>query len=146
MITAKWKEGIGFYRNANAQIVAEEIMGIGESASPQQIVDKARNPDTELHKCFEWNDSIAAERFRLWQARDICCKLVIKEEVVPEDRPEVRVFVKTAAGENYKPTEIVVKHDGEYEQLLAQAWRELQIFKNKYKMLSELKEILDLIN
>ena len=71
MIVAKWKEGIGFYKGISAQKVAEEIASIGESATPQQIVDRARDENSELHKCFEWDDSIAAENWRKQQARII---------------------------------------------------------------------------
>lgn len=146
MITAKWREGFGIYKDVDAQIVAEEIMSIGDSATPQQIVDMARDENTELHKCFEWDDTIAAERWRLQQARQVTYHLVIKEEVIPKDRPEMRVFVMPKTQEGYKRTEIVVKIDSEYEALLKRAWVELQIFKRKYSCLTELKEIFDLID
>jgi hypothetical protein len=35
------------------------------------VVDYARAPTTELHRHFEWNDSEAAEAYRLVQARQI---------------------------------------------------------------------------
>ena len=41
------------YKGVDPQKVAEEIMGIGESATPRQIVDRARDEKSELHKCFE---------------------------------------------------------------------------------------------
>ena len=144
MITAKWRDGFGFYTNVDAQKVAEEIRSIGEEASPQQIVDMARSQSAELHKCFEWDDSIAAEKFRLEQARLVVRHLVIKEETVPEDRPEVRYFFKPKRDEGYKSTEIIVRKEDEYKALLAQAWAELQAFKVKYSMLTELQEIFDL--
>ena len=146
MITAKWKEGFGtLYKGTDAQTVAEEIVAIGESASPQQILDKARDEDTELHKCFEWDDSIAAEKFRLHQARNLVCHLVIKEDAVPADRPEIRFFVKPANTVSYRKTEIVVKNKDEYAMLLEKAYAELRAFKLKYACLQELSEILALI-
>lgn len=146
MITAKWKEGYGIYQRANAQTVAEEIMAIGDDATPQEIVAKARDDSTELHKCFEWDDDLAAEKYRLIQAREIVRHLVIKEDEVPKDRPEVRFFFKPNKDEGYKPTKVVVRKEDEYQRLLAQAWAELQAFKQKYSCLVELKEILELIN
>ena len=145
MITAKWKEGIGFFSKADANKVAEEIRSIGDNATPQQIVDKARDESTELHKCFEWDDTVAAEQWRKQQARIIVCHLVIREDTVPTDRPEVRYFFKPKPDEGYKPTQIIVRKEDEYQQLLAQAWAELQAFKVKYAMLNELQEIFELI-
>jgi len=145
MITAKWREGYGFFKGVDAQKVAEEIRGIGEEASSQQIVDRARDENSELHKCFEWDDSIAAEKYRLKQAGYVVHHLVIKEETVPEDRPEIRYFFKPKAESGYKPTKVIVRKEDEYKALLARAWAELQAFKVKYSMLTELQEIFDLI-
>ena len=145
MITATWRAGFGFYKDANPQKVAEELLTLGDDFKPVDVVNAARNENSELHKCFEWDDSIAAEKYRIEQARKVVQFLVIQEETVPEDRPEVRYFVKTDKTEGYKPTEVVVKIDTEYQKLLKQAWAELQAFKAKYNMLSELQEIFDLI-
>lgn len=145
MITAKWKEGYGFFNKADANKVAQEIRSIGENATTQQIVDKARDESTELHKCFEWDDAIAGEKYRLVQARHVVCQLVIKEDTVPTNRPEVRFFYKPEKSDGYKPTQVIVKKEDEYQKLLVQAWSELQAFKVKYSMLSELQEIFELI-
>ena len=145
MIQAKWKNGYGFFK-ADAQLVAEEILEIGDDVHAEDILDKARNEDTELHKCFEWDDGIAAEKYRLQQARDIVKLLVIREESEPVDRPEIRLFYKTDQQEGYKPTKIIVKKEDEYRLLLERAYGELRAFKAKYSMLTELQEIFDLIN
>jgi hypothetical protein len=36
---------------------------------PFDVVEAARDPGSPLHDSFEWNDSVAAERYRLEQAR-----------------------------------------------------------------------------
>ena len=146
MIVAKWKEGFGFYKDVDANKVATEIRSIGEDVSAEQIVNKARDEGTELHKCFEWDNDIAAEKYRLVQARYVVHHLVIEEKEVPTDRPEIRFFVKTGNKEGYKETKIVVQKEDEYKALLARAWAELRAFKKKYSCLKELQEILDLID
>lgn len=140
----KWKHGFGFVK-ADAQIVAEEILEIGEDVSPQQVLEKARNENTELHKCFEWDDAIASEKYRLIQARDVIRFLVIEEETVPTDRPEVRMMYKTDNATGYKPVRVIMQDKTEYEKLLERAWAELRAFKAKYSMLTELEEIFNLI-
>lgn len=146
-IVAKWS-ATGTRFRADAQKCYEEIMEICDgikSASPQAILEKARDESTELHKCFTWDDSIAAEKWRITEARLVTRQLVIKEVEVPKDRPEVRLFYKTDNESGYKPTEIIVQKEDEYKQLLANAYRELRAFKAKYSMLKELQEIFDLI-
>lgn len=145
MITATWKNGYRFFK-ADPQKCAEEIMSIGGEVTPEQVLEKGRDKDSELHKCFEWDDSIAAEKYRLNQAGTVLRLLVIKEEEKPEDRPEVRFFHKTKDDEGYKPVHIIVKKEDEYAALLERAWAELRAFKAKYACLQELQEIFELID
>ena len=147
MITAKWKQGFeGFYKDVDPNKVANEIMDIGESATPAEILERATDESTELHKCFEWDDSIAAGKYRLQQARRVVQFLVIKEEQVPENRPEIRFFHVTKTNGGYKQTSIIVRKDDEYKALLEKAMSELRAFKAKYSCLSELQEIFELID
>jgi len=39
--------------------------------TPEEVVDEARDPDSPLHRYFEWDDSAAAEAWRLNQARSM---------------------------------------------------------------------------
>ena len=143
MIFAAWKSGCRI--SADAQKVADEILAIGSSATTAQILDKARDAQTELHKCFDWNDAEAAEKWRLQQARHIVCNLVIKEKN-DTPRPEVRVFFKTDADSGYKPTVLIMQDKDEYQKLLARALAELNSFRAKYKSLTELDGVFDAID
>ena len=140
-----WRRGAGFFK-ADANKVATEIMAIGDDVKPSDVVEKARDKSTELHKCFTWDNKVAGEKWRLYEARQVMCQLVIVEEESPTDRPEIRVFHKTLDDEGYKPIEIVVQNKDEYAKLLERAWAELRAFKAKYAMLKELEEILNLID
>ena len=52
---AEWRIK-GIYK-ADAQKVADEIGD--KKVTPQEILEKARDETSELHKCFEWDDSVA---------------------------------------------------------------------------------------
>ncbi len=143
MIFAAWKPGSRY--GADAKKVADEISSIGDSATPAQILDKARDNKSELHKCFDWNDSEAAEKWRLHQARNIVCSLVYKEES-KEAAPSVRLFFKTDNECGYKPTSLILQNKDEYKKLLSRALAELNSFKAKYKTLSELDGVFDAID
>lgn len=131
---------------ADAVKVYREISSIGDDVSKEQIVEYAReNVDSELHKCFEWDDAKAAESWRLQQAKLIVCNL--KTNVAKDDESEpvyVRVFHQVE-NTNYVPLKVHVSDADSYQRLLAEAMRELRAFKEKYKNLVELKEIFDLI-
>lgn len=131
--------------HADAQKVAEEILSIGAEASPRQIVEKASDRDTELHKCFTWDNKAAAEKWRLHEARHIVSCLVIHRDEEHSDKPEIRYFHKNDMG-GYKPAEYIFSHADEHEKLLQQALADLQAFKNKYQSLQELDYILCLIS
>lgn len=47
---------------------------------PQDVLNAARNPESPIHECFEWNDCLAAESFRLDQARDLIRRVRIEVE------------------------------------------------------------------
>lgn len=143
MVFAAWKPGSRY--GADAQKVADEISSIGDSATPAQILDKARDKNSELHKCFDWNDAEAAEKWRLQQARLVVCNLIYKE-TIRESASPVRLFFKTDGESGYKSTSLILQNKDEYQKLLSRALAELNSFKTKYKTLSELDGVFDAID
>lgn len=140
---AAWK--LNLY-NADPGKVAYEIMSIGNSVTPEQVVEAARVENSELHKCFDWDDSIAADKWRKQQAGDIIRNLIIERTEDSGDKAPIRMFYKTSESSGYVHTALIVKNQSEYEALLQQAYAELRAFKRKYSCLSELDEILALID
>lgn len=56
------------------------LKGKSKILNPKKVVDWAgKNPKSELHKHFEWDDKKAGAAFRLWQARELI-KLDISHE------------------------------------------------------------------
>lgn len=145
-IVATWRTP-GIFK-ADPQKVCDELKDLGDEFTPDEIVEKAKNSTTELHKCFEWDNDVAAEKYRLHQARMITSNLVfLKESDVEEEQPVlVRVYNKTEQTGGYKPPERVFTQADEYEKLLKRATAELHQFKVKYSMLKELDYILSLID
>lgn len=139
MLQVEWRVK-GIFK-ADAQKVYEEI---GDNKIPlQEMVDRARDENSELHKCFEWNDSIAAEKYRLQQARTILAMLRFKPK--KEGEQSVRVFSLTTEKSTYQPTKQFLVQADEYQDLLKRALAELEAFKRKYSTLSELEEVFKAI-
>lgn len=138
----------GLYK-ADATRVVNELLELGEEYSLHDVVNKARNEDSEMHNIFEWNDVIAGEKYREIQAGKMVRNIVIvrEEEKKTTEKSNVRYFVPTGNRDNtYTTTKaFVIKQNG-YEELLNRAYMELRAFKQKYQSLTELEEIFALIS
>lgn len=145
-MTVRWKL-TGIFK-ADAEMVANEIAAIGDNVTPQQIVDRAKDEGSELHKCFTWDDTIAAQKWRLEEARKVVQLLVIDRSQETDTEPPVRVFFKIGStrDEGYKQTVNILRNNDEYAALLKQALAELEAFQRKYRTLSELEPVFDAIS
>ena len=144
-IKIAWKSGVNPY-NADAEKVAGEIAAVGDSATPAQILELARDSSTELHKCFEWDDSKAAEKYRLIQAAHVARNLVIIRDNEPDDSAQIRLLHVTTKGEGYKPITVIKANQDEYQRLLDNARSDLKVFQQKYHTLAELDAVMDAID
>ena len=116
---------------------------------PKDVVEYARDPDTALHQKFNWDDTTAAELYRLWQARKI---ITVNVTVLKRDDISVNTFVSLKA-DRYKQGE-----DGEFtggyrsmvdvlstpslrKTLLEEALEEHDFWEKKYQHVVELAEI-----
>lgn len=131
---------------ADAEAVYKEITALGDSFSPADIVEAARDESSELHKCFEWRDEVAAEKYREHQARMIITQLVVRTETSDNTPVSVRVISSANEINTYVPTKMLIKSESDYADLLERAKRELQAFQQKYSTLSELQEIFTAID
>jgi hypothetical protein len=67
----------------NSQAIEKELSRLHKKhgrLTPEILVTEAKNPKNPLHNRFEWKNAIAAEKFRLQQARDIieCSRFVFQ--------------------------------------------------------------------
>lgn len=131
----------GFYKQ-DANEVGRELEKI-EVLIPENVVNVARDENNILHEMFEWDDSIAGEKYRKQQASKIIANISVK--VIAEDKPNklVRAFVTTKKNSGFKPIEKVVKDVDQYALLLDKAYRELNYIKIKYENLKEIQELLE---
>lgn len=134
---AEWRIK-GIYK-ADAQKVADEIGN--KEITPEEVLEMAKDENSELHKCFEWNNDIAAEKYRLQQARAIIINLVYKTDKKTEQ--PIRMFQITTKKSTYQPTRQFLVQEDEYQNLLKRAKSELEAFKKKYHTLTELELVFE---
>ena len=137
----------GLYK-ADANKVCQELQELGEQYTLSQVVEKAKNEQSEMHNLFEWDDTIAGQKYREAQAGTMIRCLVIAKKEDQEEKPtNIRIFHNTGKRDNaYTPITRFIRNQDEYAELLERAYEELRAFKKKYSSLSELDEILSLID
>lgn len=130
----------GIY-NADPAKVYNEIEEIGESCSAADIVERAKDRSTELHKCFTWDNTEAANKWRLHQARNIVCSLVIRVEQSEkkEEKPIPLRMIVNKDTDHYVPIKTITKVADDYEKILEQAKRDAIAFSRKYASSPSLK-------
>lgn len=136
--------------NADAQLVGEELEEVERAGTldPEHIVEYAeRHKDSELYKCFEWDNEEAGRKYRLTQANKIICSisLEIKEEPRKLQRVYVSVKDKDTKERTFKNINEVLKNDEEYQQLIDKAKEDLIRCKEKYEDLLEKEDLKDII-
>jgi hypothetical protein len=119
----------------------------GGNLQPSVVVNAARPEDSPLHHSFEWDDSEAAEKWRLQQARQLITA-VVKYETIDGKSVPVQVFVSLTTdrkkdGAGYRLTQSVMSDDEHRHQLLTDALQELNGFKLKYRRLTELAKVFE---
>jgi hypothetical protein len=144
MIEVTWKQSASNFHKADAQKCYEEM---GETdVTPEKVLEIARDENTELHKCFEWDDGKAAEKYRLSQARQIISFLIVKDDNAEEDDIPIRVFQISREKNTYQPIRTFVENQDEYKALLKRAMTELVNIRNRYKQLKELEDVFAAID
>lgn len=114
----------------------------GGKLYPRDVVDEAREESSPLHKSFEWNDCVAAEQWRIEQARRL---IQISVTVLDGTKEPIRAFVSLTTdrkdGGGYFPVEAVLSNKKQTEQMLKDAAAELKLFTLKYNTIKELTEV-----
>lgn len=141
-----WKMS-GFYDKADANIVGKEIDELS-SITCENVVEKAKDETTELHKLFEWDNNIAGEKYRKIQANQIIQNIqVVVKKGDEKNAPTLsKAFVTLKKNTEFEPIEVVVNNPEKYNALLDRATRQLKTIREKYAELEELQSIFTLID
>ena len=136
-----------------AQVAGEYLEELGKEEgglTARLLLEKSRPEGALLHDTFEWDDTEAAERYRLGQARYFISNVVtveLKGKTIEPTRAFVSV-TETAHAEVglYKPIHIALSDSPSRQIVLGNAIREMESFKEKYQNLAELANVISAIN
>lgn len=132
---------------ASAQTVGETLERIEQrdgAITKEAFLEESRPKDSPTHNMFEWDDTVAAEKYRLEQSRLIIADVVVTIER-DEEPKKVAGFVNVTYGKHnkaeYNSIDVAMQDDSKRNAILANAFEELKAFEIKYGEYSELAGI-----
>lgn len=136
----------------DAQKVGEELEAMRQETgtlSPAQIVEAARPKKSLLHGYFEWDNTVAAQKHREAQAAHLLRSIVaVKVSSLPHLEQPTRAFVSVSRARDdaaedddagsYTSLAEAIRVVDYREQLIRGALRDLDAYRVRYQLLSEL--------
>lgn len=114
----------------------------GGALRPEEVVEEAASPAHPLHPYFEWDDSAAADRYRVQQARQMIASVRVRVVDPKGRRAPFKAWFSVRRddriGRAYVPLEEVAAQAPLREQVVADALRELQAWSARYRAYQEM--------
>jgi len=136
----KFAEGSRFSGDPN--VVGKTLHAIKQRTgelTPTVIVEAAMSEKSPLHRYFDWDDSTAASKWRLQQARFLVCS-VVTVSVDGEETTPVRSFV--SVDNNYESLQVVMSDDGMRSQAIIDVQSAIKSLRDKLKSFEEFADVL----
>lgn len=151
-----------FKPKAGAHLTVEQAVEYGKridwlaskqsgSITPEEVLEDAKNKTSPLHGYFEWDDSLAAEKWRVTQANYLLRSIEIV--VTRSDGTEMQVrqyysiIEETEQGQtqSYYMLGVVLNDAEKRAAVIADAFREVENWRLRYEQYSEFNEICGVI-
>ena len=109
------------------------------------VIEEARKRGSPLHGFFEWDDSRAAQEYRLDQARHLVRSITVTVEGNGEPIA-VRAFVHVGSRQEYMPSVRAMRQSEIREEVVARALAELESWRRRYYNLREFAGVVAAID
>lgn len=143
----KWKN---YKYSVPAEIVGKHFQKLEKkegALTSQNVLESARSEKSPIHSLFEWDDTKAAEQYRLKQAAQLICNLTV--EIETDDKPiECRAYMDVSEAKvgSFINVQSAFQSEESRDVVLRRALNELSAFKTKYKNLLELQDVFNVID
>lgn len=114
----------------------------GGHLTPLAVVNAARDRKHILHKHFEWEDALAAESFRLDQARSLISCIHVENAEAGSGVARAFMSIRDKDGVSYRSLDDILRSADLQQRVLAQAERDLLAFENRYRDLEDVCELI----
>lgn len=133
------------------EIIAKELNRIREHDGQLQavgVVQASRPKNAPLHALFEWDNTAAAEKWRINQAQNIINIIQVKTTGNNNRTNTVPVFLNVScprdgvpSGRVYEPVEVAMANPETRRQILAAALRRLLAIRDEYRNYIEFDKV-----
>ena len=131
---------------ADAQKIGEALAKIAALAqgelTPPAVLDAARASRHVLHQHFEWDDSVAANAYRVDQARTLIRCVEIVSEATGDDPVQAFISITDKAGTSYRTMQAVLDSVELQVAALRQAERDMDAFTKRYRMIEDVCDLI----
>lgn len=139
----------------DAQVVGEEIHRLSKGTAglkPERLVSVAASDESPLHPLFTWDDSEAANKYRIHEARNVINALKVTVKI--EDRDvQAPAFISVGhtvetqeRGEGYRSVITVVADQQFAMEAKAEALSRLRAIRQRYASLDDLAPVWRVID
>ena len=130
--------------------IRDVLTGIYQShggLTPEIVVDEARPEDSPLHSRFEWDDDIAAEKYRRVQAAHIIRSVHVQYEG-SKGSTSIRGFIAVRNIDDdtstvFKPVVEVLENPDSKRLVLNEMHRDWNTFRDKYQHFEEYAQLIE---
>ncbi len=143
------------FRKANVQIYGEELNKIASNNSgqlnPEDVIEAAKNTNNPLHEYFDWDDTEAANKYRLFQARNMINHITVSVQYNGSQKEHKAFFSvnstpeEKAKNRTYITIDRVLNEPVLRGQVIKDALKEIEYWKRKYAEYLELRKIFKAI-
>lgn len=142
-------------QQSTAEVIRALAAKNGGQVTPELILDAAKPKTSPLHSFFCWDNTKAANAYRLVQAQALIRRIKVTYLSHENRNVRVRAFVNIepeaedemdAETGIYISVEDALSSKSYRDQLLAQAKKDANTFKAKYAALSEVSAIINAID
>jgi len=125
------------------QVVGEIVQRL-PSRTADSLLKEARKASSPIHSQFEWDDTKAAQQYRLVQARCMIASLRVEVVSVDQKVQKVTAFVRNADRTgSYVPTLEADEDDlGDAE---LRCWQQMKVFRERWKGLEFARSVVQAI-
>lgn len=136
-------------RFADPQRIGEALASVaarnGGRLQPEDTVDAARDPKSALHPHFDWDDTVAAEKWRLEQARLLIRSIRVEDDTRSYPPPAFLSIREVDRGTSYRFIGEVVRSAELQDAVLQAADRDLAAWQRRYNTLKDLCEQVEVV-
>lgn len=126
-----------------AQTVGEIVEKLPQRTA-ESLLKEASKSSSPLHGQFEWNDSLAAQQYRLVQARVMIASLRVEVVDVDQKVEHVMAFVRTAdRSGHYVPS--LEADDDDLGEAELRCWQQMKAFRERWKGLQFARAVVQAI-